>query len=119
MITRNIAIFLLLGLVTVCIAQKKETEELQVEDDSTSKEPVYKSDRDLPQFRGADFVIDLKPQFFELETKDKSRTAVIFFGVDWCPHCRNFVPEFNIAAYENHYTKKYAEKDLVFFKYIV
>lgn len=93
-------------LVSQSILSQKETkEELEIVDDDQNEQPKpkeheIKSDLDLPQFYGARFIEELKPEDFEAKTKNTGNLQnLIFFGADWCPHCRNFIPEFNILAH--------------------
>ena len=98
----------LLALLLVCSAvlgQDQAKKEIEIVDDDENeppkpKEHEIKSDLDLPQFYGARFIEEIKAEDFEAKTQNTGNVQnLIFFGADWCPHCRSFVPEFNILAH--------------------
>ena len=63
-------------------------------------------------------IIELEEKYFEMETKDlHNRAAVIFFGQDWCAHCKHFAPEFATTAYMASQTTKLHELDPIFYKF--
>jgi thiol-disulfide isomerase/thioredoxin len=99
-------LLLVLALSISVLAQKDEKKDLVIEDDGTEevrdtpKHFDIKSDLDLPQFAGAKFIEDITAEEFEFKTKDTgSLQNIIFFGAEWCPHCKTFGPEFNILAH--------------------
>lgn len=127
---RSLAILILFGVLTAgALSQEKEEkkEELKIEDDkdlSTVKveggqDYQVKSDLDLPQFAGEKFIKEVSAEDFESATKNKgSDIVIVFFGADWCPHCRNFKPEFNIMAHTVKVQKLY-KGNYHFLKHIV
>lgn len=116
---RFILSLILLALFTLSeVRAEEKQEELQIEDDNSGEGKVenaakaeYRSDLDLPQFAGEKYVVDVTAENFEELTKGKgSDVVIVFFGAEWCPHCRNFKPEFNIMAHSAIAEKKFKTK---------
>ena len=94
----------------------QKDDDLVIEDDNAEgkaeNQKVNMQDKinELPQIAGEQYIRNLTSENFEAETKNQgSETILVFFGADWCPHCRTFKKAYNIVAYDVHAEKK-AEK---------
>ena len=93
-----------------------EIEDEAPENNPRDQEPEIKKDSDLPQYAGAKYVTNLTKDNFEQKTKGQSNLQVVFVGADWCPHCKNFKPDYNIMAYDGHYKKYSVQPEFMFYE---
>ena len=52
----------------------------------------------VPQFEGEKFVLNLTEEAFDSTVKHSQ--SIVLIAAKWCPHCRNYLPDFNRLAYD-------------------
>ena len=67
---------------------------------SDSPEKPKKRRIPVPQVEGGYYVQNLTDTNFD--TIVKSRPTVVLVASEWCPHCKNYMPDFYILAYHLH-----------------
>ena len=75
--------------------------------DSTGEEPKKPKTImvPIPQVRGRRYVHNLTDETFD-EFVNKKPTIVLV-AAEWCPHCKNYIPDFNILAFTMGEDEKY------------
>ena len=70
------------------------------ESEATEQEPKKPKMRrvKVPQYEGEKFVQNVTVEDFDSVVQ--SAPTVVLIAAKWCPHCRNYLPEFNRIAFE-------------------
>jgi len=67
----------------------------------------------IPEQNGPPYQILNTKQFDEIVLKTSEDPYLIFFGAEWCPHCRNFKPVFEEIAFQAVTSNSYPKLHLI------
>ena len=77
-----------------------QTDNLSESSAAAEEEPKKPKTRKIkvPQYEGAKYVQNVTVEDFDAVVK--SAPTVVLIAAHWCPHCRNYLPEFNRLAFD-------------------